>query len=256
MTLLRALDAELLKLKRTLALKMVVIAPAVVVLLVFFMVSQAPFSTVARYGIKNQWEALERSNLRFWGFLMMPLYIALQTALLAGLDHNDNQWKSLCARPVPRWTLYVAKLMVTVAMSAASAVLLALGIVSAGVILPKIQPQVVFGPPIPWGSTFRDSLLMMSLAFLALVIQHWVSLRWRSFPVAMGTGIMATIAGIFANAAGQTVGGWPQFFPWALPMLVQARQPPNLLATALIGGAAGVLVVAAGCLEFSRREIQ
>ena len=100
--LLRVLHAEMLKIKRTTALKMVVIAPGVVTLLMFFMASQAPFSTVARFGSAQQWASLERGNLRFWGMLMMPLYIALQTALLAGLDHAENQWKSLCARPVPR----------------------------------------------------------------------------------------------------------------------------------------------------------
>jgi hypothetical protein len=39
-------------------------------------------------------------------------------------------------------------------------------------------------------------------------------------------------------------------------MLVQARQPINLGMTLLISGAVGVLVVVAGCVEFSRREIQ
>lgn len=256
MTLVRVLHAECLKLKRTVALKMVAICPAVVILLVFFMASQAPFSTVARFGPQGEWAALERSNLRFWGFLMMPLYIALQTALLAGLDHNDNQWKSLCSRPVPRWTFYVAKLAVALAMSLASALLLAAGIVVSGVLLPRIQPQLGFPSPVPWEAIAADSMMMMGLGFLALAIQHWVSLRWRSFSVAVGAGIVATITGIFATAAGQQAGGWPQYFPWALPMLVQSRLPHNLGLTLLLGGAAGVLVAAAGCLEFSRREIQ
>jgi hypothetical protein len=37
-------NAEALKMKRTIALKMVVLAPAVIVLMILFMASQAPFS--------------------------------------------------------------------------------------------------------------------------------------------------------------------------------------------------------------------
>ena len=47
MMLIRALHAEMLKLKRTIALKMVVLAPVAVVLLILFIVSQAPFSSLA-----------------------------------------------------------------------------------------------------------------------------------------------------------------------------------------------------------------
>jgi hypothetical protein len=255
MTLVRVLHAEALKMKRTIALKMVVIAPAVIVLLVLFMASQAPYSMLRSNGHSEEWTRLARSNLRFWGFLMLPLYLALQTALLAGLDHADNQWKSLLARPVPRWTLYVAKLMVVVAMTAASTVVLLCGILVTGAILPRLQPELLFAAPIPWAAIFRDGWQMAGLALLALTIQHWVSLRWRSFSVAIGVGMVATVAGIFAVAAGSQVGGWPQYFPWALPMLVQSNRPHDIGAVLLISGAAAVIVAAAGCLDFCRREV-
>src|SRR5438067_4380208 len=77
MMLLRVLHAELLKMKRTIALKMVVIAPAVVVLLVLFLASQAPFSTLNRNGLGNKWLVLATLNLRVWAALMMPLFITL-----------------------------------------------------------------------------------------------------------------------------------------------------------------------------------
>ena len=120
MMLLRALHSELLKMKRTIALKMVVLSPLVIVLLILFVTSQGPFSTLNRSGLGNKWMVLASLTLRVWAALMMPLYITLETALIAGLDHSENQWKSLLARPVPRWTLYVAKLTVVVAMTVVS----------------------------------------------------------------------------------------------------------------------------------------
>src|ERR1700712_2927519 len=111
---------------------------------------------------------------------MMPLYIALEAALVAGLDHSENQWKSLLARPVPRWTWYIAKLIVIITMLAASTVVLQCGILLAGMILPHLQPELTFAMPIPWISILKPGAYVAALAFLSLTIQHWVSLRWRS----------------------------------------------------------------------------
>ena len=254
MTLLRVLHAEVLKMKRTIALKMVVISPAVVVLLILFLTSQAPFSTLNRNGLGNKWTVLATLTLRVWAALMMPLFITLETALIAGLDHSENQWKSLLARPVPRWTLYVAKLIVVMAMTAAGTLVLLCGILIDGAILARVQSEVVFGFPVPWAAIFRDGAQIAGLMFLALTIQHWVSLRWRSFSVAIGTGIIAIVVGAFAVAAAQE-GGWPQYFPWALPMLVLARHPHNIQTALLISSALGIVVAAAGCLDFCRREV-
>ena len=193
--------------------------------------------------------------LRFWAALMMPLYMTLQTALISGLDHSDNQWKSLLARPVPRWTLYVAKLMIVVAMTAAGTLVLLCGILIDGAILTRVQSEVIFSFPVPWPAIFREGAQVTGLALLALTIQHWVSLRWRSFSIAIGAGIIGLVTGAFAAAAAQQAGDWPQYFPWALPMLVLARHPQNIEAALWIGGALSVVVAAAGCLDFCRREV-
>ena len=81
MAINRALQAEILKLNRTIALKIVVIAPVSVVLLTGFMASQAPISTlrIHRSGA-DLWMALARVNLQFWGLLMLPIYITADRA--------------------------------------------------------------------------------------------------------------------------------------------------------------------------------
>jgi hypothetical protein len=256
MMLLRVLYAETLKMKRTIALKMVVLAPAVVVLLILFVASQAPFSTLHRIGAGKEWTELLRLNLLVWAPLMMPLFITLETALVMGLDHSENQWKSLLARPVPRWTLYVAKLLVVMAMTAVSTLMLLGGILMAGAVLPRLQSELHFGFPVPWAVIFREGAQVAGLAFLALTIQHWVSWRWRSFSVATGAGIVAIVASYVFVAATQQTSSWLQYFPWALPMLVFQKRPQNIEAVLWIGAAAGLLAATAGCLDFCRREVK
>jgi len=255
MMLWRALHAEMLKMKRTIALKMVVLAPAIVVSLVFFIVTQAPYSSLHRNGIKDEWTGLASLSLFFWALLMMPLYVTLESSLVAGLDHSENHWKSLLARPVPRWSIHVAKLIAVVAMTATATLALLCGILLSGAILPHVQPQVVFGFPVPWPAMARDCAQVTGLMFLPLTIQQWVSLRWKSFSVATGAGIVATVVAFFAVAASRQVPGWPQYFPWALPMLVLSKQAPNIPATLVISGALGLIVAAVSCWDFCRREV-
>ncbi|MGJ5814612.1 ABC transporter permease [Paludibaculum fermentans] len=255
MVLNRVLRAETLKMKRTIALKMVVLAPLAVVLLTIFMASQAPFSTLRRNAASDDWKALARVNFQFWGLLMMPLFVTLQTALMAGLDHTDNQWKALLARPVPRWTFYVSKLLIVMAMTAASAMLLVAGVVAAGGILHLLTSEVRFGGAVPLSSILLQAAQMTGLAFFYLSIQTWVALRWRSFSAATGVGIVATVTSFAMLLAAGQFGAWPQYYPWALPMLVLARQPENVAAALSISAALGMLAAVAGCADFCRREV-
>jgi hypothetical protein len=254
MNLARALHAEMLKMKRTIALKMMVLAPAVVVLLALFVASQAPFSTLQHNGNGNVWANLVRMNLFFWALLMLPLYVTLESALVAGLDHSENHWKSLFARPMPRWTLYASKLLFVMVMTAMATLALLCGILISGAILPRIRAELVFGP-VPWSAMLRDCAQVAGLMFLALTIQQWVSLRWKAFSVAIGTGIVATVIAVFLVAASRQVGGWSEYFPWSLPMLVLSKQPHNIVATLAVSGVAGLAVSIAGCLDFCRREV-
>jgi hypothetical protein len=259
MTFLRVLHAEMLKMKRTIALKMVLIAPLTVSLLIFFMAANSPFSVVilrSRGG--SQWLALSRLNLLVWAALMLPLFITMETALISGLDHAENQWKNLFARPVPRWTFYFAKLLVVMAMTAASATVLLFGVLAAGAILARLPLSIELnlGLPVPWDVLLRESAEVTGLAFLALTIQHWVSLRWHAFSVGIGVGILATVAGYLMLAASRQTDGWERYFPWSLPMLVTAPTAQHIEAALWIGVALGLLVSALGCWDFCRREVK
>ena len=64
------------------------------------------------------------------------------------------------------------------------------------------------------------------------------------------------VVGVFAVAVGQQTGGWFEYFPWALPMLVLARQPHNIEAALFVSSAFGLIVTAAGCFDFCNREVK
>lgn len=257
MTFLRVLSTEGLKLRRTIALRMVFIAPIAVALLTLFMASQAPFSTLRRgAAAPDVWRALIRVNLQFWALLMLPLFVTLQAALIAGVDHSGNQWKALFARPIPRWSIYLSKLWILVAMTAASAVILAIAIVLEGRMLHAYDGALGFGAAPPIAALSRQVAQITALAFLLLSVQLWVSLRWRSFSVATGFGVLAIVTSFAMLLAAGQYGAWPQYFPWSLPMLVLARQPQNIEFAIGVGLVAGTVVTAGGCVDFCRRDVE
>jgi hypothetical protein len=233
---------------------MVVIAPLSIVVLLTFFFTQAP-STILGRQREDSWLALARIMFIFWALLVLPLYIALQTALVAALEHAENQWKVILTRPLPRWTVYVAKLLVVGGFTCISSALLLGGIFVSGAILRSPRFELHFGQA-PYSLLAIAAVKVMFLAFLALTIQHWVALRFRSFTVAVGTGIVAMMAGYGVTImASRDLVVWTRYFPWTLPMMEWVRPPLDTTPLLWFSGIAGLVVAAAGCIDFCRRDV-
>ena len=120
MSLLLVLHAELLKLKRTLAFRVIFVAPLLVAVLQFFVLLKTrQFSPDFKL-----WETVSRATLSIWAIFMMPLLITLETALINGIEHSDKHWKHIFALPVRRHMVYIAKIIVVQALIATSTLIL------------------------------------------------------------------------------------------------------------------------------------
>jgi len=244
----RVLSGECLKLKRTLALWMALVSPLLMVLLQFG-VSFKGASVFLRDG-KDAWPPMVRQTVEVWTLLMMPLFVTLETSLLAGLENTGKNWKSLLALPSPRWTVYSAKLVVAIALLWAAHAVLIGGTIVSGLLLQLLHPALNLGN-IPL-SPFIPPMLRVSVsALLAVAIQHWVSLRWQSYTAAMGFGMCAMIAGVFASQSA-ALGSW---FPWSLPIraVMDGAAGQDRITALAVGGA--IVAASMGCWEFVKREI-
>ena len=247
MTFLRVLWAESLKMKRTLALWMVPIGPSLVVLLQIVVLWRGPL----RGQSVDMWPVTMRGVFTLWTILMLPMLLTLESALVAALEHNGDQWKNVMALPAARWNFYVAKLCVVASMLFASTVLLGFGIAFAGKIVPVLRPEVKFAAAVPWQSIATMVLKVAGLTFLALAIQHWISLRWRSFTVAMGAGIVAMVISFVVINSEK----WGRIYPWSLPTRVLAPGAIDLAPILLLALGGGIVAAALGCWDFCRRDL-
>lgn len=244
----RVLSTECLKLKRTLALWMVLVSPLVMVLLQFAITYKRAPDFIQN--AKDAWPPMVLQTVEVWTLLMMPMFVTLETSLLAGLENTGKNWKSLLALPAPRWTIYTSKLVVTIALLWAAHAVLIGGTVGSGWLLKLIHPSLNFGS-MPLHPFVVPMLRVSAAALLAVTIQHWVSLRWHSYTVAMGFGMCAMIVGVFAVQS-KAFGSW---FPWSLPIravLDGAAGQDRITAVAVVGATVAAIV---GCVEFVRREI-
>lgn len=245
---LRALSAEVLKLKRTLALWLVAIAPLSVVALQFLLFVRPSFHL---RGEGDPWMMMANVVFGLWGVLMLPLFITLEAALTGNLEHGEKQWKHLFALPVSRRAIYAAKLAVNFALIGLSSFVLWVAALGSGYLLRFLRPDMGFGVPAPAGWLFERIALIYVAVWLILALHTWLSLRWPGFVFAIGFGMTATVTGfMIANSA-----HWAKFYPWTLQINVVGTNQSNL-RTALAVSVIGAIVVAvAGCWEMTRRDV-
>lgn len=241
------LRTEISKLKRTLALWMAFVAPGVVILLygLVYGIGADKFASNP-----DLWSALMNNATSLWTVLMLPLFVTLETSLLAGIEHTDKNWKNLLALPPPRWMIYVSKLIVTALIVWLAHVVLVTGIVGLAYLLHATRPMLHLDAIAP--RPLVVLMLKVSVAgVLALTIQHWVSLKWQTFTAAMGFGMSVMVLGFLAANSKE----WGPRVPWSMPMFTIRAHGPDLmqmLATSLI---MAVVVAAVGSYEFSRRDV-
>jgi pimeloyl-ACP methyl ester carboxylesterase len=243
----RALRGEILKLKRTLALRMIFIAPVLAAML-GLLVQSAVIAHGRGDLAQTLWESLARGCLTIWAVFLLPLLITLETALLCGIEHAEKQWKHIFVLPLPRYAVYWAKFLMAQGLILASTLVMCLLILPSGWLLILAHPSLTGAGPAPLWSILSTALQCWLAAGLILSANLWIALRWPNFTVVLGAGIAGTFFALFAQSSDAS-----EYYPWLFPN--NALLGGELGFVALLLGAGGGLVMAIlGCFDFVHRE--
>jgi len=260
----RAVGVELLKLRRTLALWASWVIPVAVLAMTTAINLSRGYGTKFVLDEPNGWDSLMLDlTLVLWCFVVLPLFVALEAALLAGIEHRENTWKHLFALPLPRSTIYVAKLLVGFGLVCVTSLVLAAGTALQGWIILTLRPDLGLSTPIPWALILWRSFSFVPPVLLMLAVETWVAVSWRSFTVPMTLGVSCTALTIMLLRTIKNNVSTPygphlaSYFPWSLPYVVIAPgATPNLRETAfLVGVLGGLLGSILGCWEIVRRDV-
>ena len=247
----RVIDAERLKMRRTLALALTLIIPLALILLEFAMTAQTGINSIP--SDVDSWLWISQSVMVFWSLFMLPLFITLQTALLGNLEYRHNTWKKLFSLPAPRWMVILAKQLMALALIALSCLVMAGLTVLMGFTLNAMDAGYGLGGPPPWLTLLKYSGLVFLASWLIVAINLWVALNWSSFVASTSFGIVATISGVMIINSEK----FGKFYPWAIAGLVgnQLYEGVIIWSQVLTGLLGGILVFAITNWQLSRKQI-
>jgi len=243
----RATFAESLRLKRTLALRLATIAPLLIVFIVFGAYLQRGSAG------PNPLVGFAQLNLTLWTILVLPLYTALLAALLAGIEHQTDNWKHLLALPLDRRAIFAAKWAAGVGLLLVSSLILAIGISLAAEVLRHVKPGFQDGGrPIRMVAT--RAIQTFCATGLMLSIQLWVSLRWRTFIGGLSVAVAAVVTMLTLVPRGAMLVA--NLFPWSLAATAMAPNSPHRGLAIAWGAIGGIVLGAFACVDLARHEFQ
>lgn len=234
-TLLRLIASEILKLKRTLALWMVIVAPAIVVALQSALWLNQSDGIGTDYDL---WLMYSSGILSMWGIFMFPLFCALVVALVYHYEHATSGWQKMYTLPVAKWSVIGAKQSAALLLLFASGCILFAVTILGGLIVDALHPNIEMPSYIPYAEMLRRWSLVFVSSLMVFAIQNWISLRWTTLSVPIGAGIGGTFVAIFA-----TSWKYGHFYPWLMPIHALHRTDGKELAGLWIGSLGGIVLL-------------
>ena len=228
-TLVQLIEAELLKLRRSPALRLMWVMPCLFLLLDFilsgrFALGLKELSPGARAALLN---APVKSLADYWSGYFHPMLIALLPALLFRPEHRYGVWKHLHVQPVSRRLLYLVKALVLALTFGLVLALTEVLLWAQWGLLGRLSPMAAF--PFPW---LKVSLIMGwsflgSLPLLALYL--WLSDRINNAAVPVMLGLVGFILTVSMGGKELDPMWRRDFIPWVLPYTCaqQAIEDPS-----------------------------
>ena len=237
-----SLAVEAIKLRRSLALLLVGVAPTLVAVFAFFFVLRGKDPV--------PWSMALQMSAAIWAFFMLPMSVTALTALVAHTEHGPRAWDTLRALPVPRWHHYAAKAVGVLALVALMMALLAVLTFAAVSLAAWIKPAIA-PTDAPEVAAYLVLLGRIFLAsWLLVAVQLWIALRFASFVPALATGIAGTFFAVVATSAKIGV-----VLPWQIPVNQLATDVPRAQLALALGFVGGCLALLAMLWHLGRREV-
>jgi hypothetical protein len=243
---------ELEKQRRTLVWPAVVIIPVGACCAMFMDMSirykDYLYGQALKKGITS-WRMLmlENHNLLGWG-VFMPLFIAILCSFIYNSEFNGNVWKKTMSMPVSKTGVYFSKWLTVLILSFIMICLNAAGLYVVG----KISGFPEKFDLLPY---IQYVLLQLAGILGVTALHNWISSYVRNMVVSIAVGFIGSmISSTLFFSYPETA----RFFIYSFPLYAakNGTAASGDPLPALVGGIASALIIlAAGCIEFQKRDI-
>lgn len=184
------LQAEIGKLKGSLAALMILLGPLAVVVFAHLMLIARGGAAIEKAG----WGVFIQGGIALWAYLVFPLLVALQAAAINNIEHAVDGWKRVFALPVQAPKVFLAKFLILLCLMLASSLILAAGLAGSAWVAARLFTDLpAFDPEL---ASFAFLRVMACVAGGGLMIALHFTLSWvmDSFVFPIAVGVIATMA--------------------------------------------------------------
>lgn len=198
--LFRALGVESRKYRRTMALWLAILAPALIVLLNFCIFYFRGEHIVDVAAGDFAWRKYGMMNIQPSINLLFPLYIVLLAVWFFQIEHQSQTWKHLWVLPVRRSTQFLAKVLLFLGFVAGSLLIFLLLIYASGWVLMQVRPELGFDNTVGVLMIAKAVLYMLCASVGIIALQFWFSMRWKSLMAPLSIGMAGIISALLLSS--------------------------------------------------------
>ncbi|CAH0122393.1 hypothetical protein PAE9249_04943 [Paenibacillus sp. CECT 9249] len=177
----------------------------------------------------------------FLSFTLM-LSATLLSSVIASTEHETKGWNRVCSLPVGKSKIYISKWIVTCMLLLAEVLVIIAGTF--------VLWKLMFHEPAPLEILIKQPLYCFLAGFAFLSIQMWLSTVFANQSIAISAGTAGSMASLFLARSTFPV---LQYMPWTYPALSTPLVPGHW-HWIVAGLAVGVVLLAAGCWHFTRKD--
>ncbi|WP_196140356.1 ABC transporter permease [Aliikangiella sp. G2MR2-5] len=244
------LKSELLKTKRSLSFLMMIACPfAVVSLQALLMLNKDGGAMIEKSG----WKMLWMMGDSLWCYFMLPLYVALVSALLNGNEHKNQTWRVMMTLPIKQYQLYLTKALLAWFYIVGANIFL---FVWTAILILLFMLLGVTNPAENFSSAFDYPIIkQLSKSAISclpiLFFQHALSWRVQNIVAPLAVGVIATMGILKIGQSEHWI-----YYPWSYITMANMGGDPDAQTTALILSlsVSGILLFVS-TLWLSRKEV-
>lgn len=174
-----ALNAEILKLKRSLAWPVVVFLPIAVVLM------GAATQLADGAQPEDGWHTVWLQSVGFYGLFPLAIGIAILGSLVWRAEHRGSNWNALMSGPTTSRQLVIAKATVVAGLTAIMQIILLIAVIAIG--------KLAFGLPGMLPGQYIGTTVLLVLATIPVsILQSALSTFLRSFAAPIAVALVAS----------------------------------------------------------------